>query len=858
MPSTLHNHNLDTVLTESAAPIALPSVASVQSDTLILPDFQVGYRFIEALTGSRSTQVTFQTFDDNKERRDQLKRTDQPDPLTKILHGHLDAFRSELSALHMQGAGIFITINETDLQGRKARNITGLRAVFVDDDEGRIEDPTKLALPPSIIVRSKRGYHIYWLLHPGEAIDRFPEVQKALSYNLDTDSQVSDVARTMRLPGTFHLKSLQDPFLVELVAVNSDRKYSLDEVLWFYPPAPKAAKVAAVTCAPVLKVSPSEAVRTFRNWAACKPIADGERHDHLKAIVAEGRARVDRGYFSDDDGLAVVVEYCERSGIKGGPMEGRNLWEHSRGKGFTPNLPASGASNQSQVEAAPSTIHAGKTTTHEAGWEEPVCLDQPTLPALPEVLGPAWFGDMVTQVAAATETPTELPLMVGLAVLATCCQKRFEVMPEPGYTEPLCIWTVVALEPGNRKSAVMTAMTAPLLAWEHSQAMMMKEVIQQKESERKTIEARVKGLRDKAARASGADFQTLKQEIADVETSLPETPTLPRLCTQDVTPERLGALMAENGERQAIISDEGGIFDIIAGRYSGGIPNLDVFLQGHSGTRICVDRGSRAAVWMNSPTLTMGLSPQPDVLRGLADHPGFRGRGLLARFLFAIPTSKVGYRELRSQPVSPMVEAAYAVCVKALLETPPAKNEQEADVPHILRFDDGARAAWKEFAHTVERGMRDGGRFEFIKDWAGKLAGQTARIAGLLHCATHAHDEPWNRPINKDTMTQALQVAAVLVEHAFVVFDLMGADPAVDAARHVLRWINRRQKAHFTARDCYEALKGRFRRRETLDPAFEVLAERHYIREHAPEGTKKRGRPSLVFQVNPVVVEGWK
>ena len=59
--------------------------------------------------------------------------------------------------------------------------------------------------------------------------------------------------------------------------------------------------------------------------------------------------------------------------------------------------------------------------------------------------------------------------------------------------------------------------------------------------------------------------------------------------------------MAANNERMSILSDESGIFDILAGRYSNGVPNLDLFLQGHAGSPVKVNRGSRPPIAMESP-----------------------------------------------------------------------------------------------------------------------------------------------------------------------------------------------------------------------------------------------------------------
>ena len=76
---------------------------------------------------------------------------------------------------------------------------------------------------------------------------------------------------------------------------------------------------------------------------------------------------------------------------------------------------------------------------------------------------------------------------------------------------------------------------------------------------------------------------------------------------------------------------------MLSGRYSGGIPNLDLMLKSHSGDSERVDRGSRPAIYLRQPLLTMGLSPQPSVLNGLVGKPGFRGRGLLGRFCTYCP-----------------------------------------------------------------------------------------------------------------------------------------------------------------------------------------------------------------------------
>ncbi|MFH8753965.1 DUF3987 domain-containing protein [Streptomyces rimosus] len=60
----------------------------------------------------------------------------------------------------------------------------------------------------------------------------------------------------------------------------------------------------------------------------------------------------------------------------------------------------------------------------------------------------------------------------------------------------------------------------------------------------------------------------------------------------DDAPKVSATLLAEQGGRLAVMSAEGGIFDIIADRHSG-TANMKVFLKGHAGDRLRVDRRIR-------------------------------------------------------------------------------------------------------------------------------------------------------------------------------------------------------------------------------------------------------------------------
>jgi len=484
-------------------------------------------------------------------------------------------------------------------------------------------------------------------------------------------------------------------------------------------------------------------------------------------------------------------------------------------------------------------------------WETPVLLDDFSLPDMEPV--PGIIGKFSQAVSVATETPLELAVGMALATVATACQGKAIVQVKRGYSEPLNVWINAVLESGNRKSAVNNETTRPFHTWESQHYLSMEADVKEAESKRKNQESRLKSLRARYGKAKCDELDEIEEEIRELEAALVEVPVLPKVWVQDITPEHLGTMMAIHHEKMAIISAEGGIFDIISGRYSNGIPNLDLFLQSHSGDPVRVDRGSREAIYLEHPALTMGLSPQPEVLRSIAGSPGFRGRGLLARFLYLLPKSKLGHRTLETEPVPQHTKEAYEFVIHALLSLEPSLDERGKPVPHIISLTYAAYEEWLEFSRVVERDLREGGRFENITDWAGKLPGAAARIAGLLHCVEYP-SQPWSTQISLETMQQALGLAAVFASHALKVFDLMGADKSLKGARKVWRWIKRGRLQSFKKNECYNALKGSFPRVADIEPPLDILEERNYI-----SGSKEKtgGRPSITYTVNPYFTERW-
>ncbi len=177
---------------------------------MLKPNPNITQQFLQAMALSKDERITFQTFDDSEEKRSSLAR---------IIHGTFYHCAQRLISLNKRGAGVFWTVNRTDLRGRKAQNIVAVRALFVDLDGAPLEPVQNCAEPPDVIVESSPGrYHCYWLVSDCPLED-FGPVQKGLIKKFNADPACFDLPRVMRLPGFVHQK--KEPFRSVCIHVTS-------------------------------------------------------------------------------------------------------------------------------------------------------------------------------------------------------------------------------------------------------------------------------------------------------------------------------------------------------------------------------------------------------------------------------------------------------------------------------------------------------------------------------------------------------------------------------------------------------------------------------------------------------------
>jgi hypothetical protein len=516
----------------------------------------------------------------------------------------------------------------------------------------------------------------------------------------------------------------------------------------------------------------------------------------------------------------------------------------------------------SRTSAAPD---GAETATLEE-WEPPLPLDAHDVPAFPTDVLPPTLREFVRRVATARQVPADLPGTLVLAALAAAAQRTVTAVVHDGWTEPVSLYTVCVLPSGERKTPVFTDVTAPLAAWEHRRAQALEATIAAAATRKTILEQQLRHAEARAAKArpGTAEAQAALAEAEALACELSElaVPARPRLLVDDVTPEALGKLLAEHGGRLAVFADEGDLFDLMRGRYGNG-PNFGVYLRAHVGSAIRVDRVGRPPVQVPRPALTVGITVQPAVLRGLQHDPHLRGRGLLARFLYAWPPSLVGRRQPDAPPMPAGVRARYHAVLMLLLDRLTAWTEAEAadGAPVCLRLADDAYRLLVRFQAELEPRIGPDGDLTPMADWVNKLPGTTARLAALLHLADWAEagagGHPADRPVDGATMARAITLGRYFLGHARYAFTAMGADPHVEAAAYLWRRIVADGGTSYRRRDLLR-LAQRFASVVEIEAPARILVRHGYLREAPTEPPPSTGgRPSGPrYLVNPLARPG--
>ena len=523
--------------------------------------------------------------------------------------------------------------------------------------------------------------------------------------------------------------------------------------------------------------------------------------------------------------------------------------DKAKKSGKTGKTRKSGASGKSARKKAATTGSESEKCMTEAEppkeWTTPVPFATRTLPELDCAKLPPVLGDFCRGISRELQVPEETVLASALAVIATCAQSTYSVeLYGTSAVQPTNLFIMSPMQQVRRKRATLKACLAPVREWEEAQAREVGPEITKENIQKMIAKRAIRKLSREAVDAQVARkedvLQELVRQICALQTSLYEGAVVPRLVTDTLA--GLEDAMHEQHDTFTLASASDNCLDILTAASSRSAKSL--VAKAWDADRHDVNRKDRAySMW---PRLSMALAPQPDALADPKKVKILQSRGLATRFIYFMPIERTFGEETRAP--KEIVEAFFRRVLRIL---PASWNKPEE--ARTLTLSRNADLLWRDYQKRADRICQ--GLAAPMQEWTTIFASDVVgRIAALFHLVSC--DNPrTNLVISADEMAQALSLGDLLFEHAKAAFGLMLQDNPEDSARKVLDAVSSSGWSVFSARECFQSLKGQgcFRTMKPLNTALEALIEHGYIRTISVPG--KSGRPMVRYELNPAVVQ---
>lgn len=523
--------------------------------------------------------------------------------------------------------------------------------------------------------------------------------------------------------------------------------------------------------------------------------------------------------------------------------------DKAKKSGKTGKTRKSGASGKSARKKAATTGSESEKGMTEAEppkeWTTPVPFATRTLPELDCAKLPPVLGDFCRGISCELQVPEETVLASALAVIATCAQSTYSVeLYGTSAVQPTNLFIMSPMQQVRRKRATLKACLAPVREWEEAQAREVGPEITKENIQKMIAKRAIRKLSREAVDAQVARkeevLQDLVTQICALQTSLYEGAVVPRLVTDTLA--GLEDAMHEQHDTFTLASASDNSLDILSAASSRSAKSL--VAKAWDADRHDVNRKDRAySMW---PRLSMALAPQPDALADPKKVKILQSRGLATRFIYFMPIERTFGEETRAP--KEVVEAFFRRVLRIL---PASWNKPEE--ARTLTLSRNADLLWRDYQKRADRLCQ--GLAAPMQEWTTIFASDVVgRIAALFHLVSC--DNPrTNLVISADEMAQALSLGDILFEHAKAAFALMLQDNPEDSARKVLDAVSSSGWSVFSARECFQSLKGQgcFRTMKPLNTALEALIEHGYIRTISVPG--KSGRPMVRYELNPAVVQ---
>jgi len=506
------------------------------------------------------------------------------------------------------------------------------------------------------------------------------------------------------------------------------------------------------------------------------------------------------------------------------------------------------APSEADANANESWAAAPAPAGHSNEWPEPLPLEGelPQVMAFDERLLPESLRPLVCDVADRMQVPLDFPAAVMLLTLAGTVGRRARIQPKAVDSSWIVVpnmWGGIVAPPGQLKSPVITAMTAPLRAIErewrgdfanaeasHGQAL----------EEHKLAFAAWKELYKRSKKKGGVD--PTRPDPA------PASPTMRRLIVNDATGEALHEIMGKN---------PGGIF-VVRDELTGWLSQLE--RAGREGERAfalsawngdtehTIDRIGRGHIYVPHCCMSLLGGIQPSRLRvyladALADGPS--NDGLMQRLQVTVWPDTFTGRYVDRAPDPRFSDKASDVFARLA--------EMDPDTAPVFRFEPKAQSLFEEWYQANDAKAKDPATHPAMSAHLAKYRSLMPSIALLFELVDG--DSPGE--VSLQHAVQAAHWCDYLESHAGRIYSCI-TSPHMRAARELGAKIKAREIGKEGAILVREVYRKGWLGLDTPDMAklaLETLADMEWVRKADAETAPAGGRPAGRYLVNPQVWE---
>jgi hypothetical protein len=845
---------------------------------ILLPHFEEAEAFLNALYG-KDAQFTFQTLDDvevwSDEKQKHIKR--QNKDLVRIYHGTFNEHKKTLAAINKRGGGVFVTINETDLKGKKKENIVKIRAVWIDLDGASLQPILDLPedLQPHIIIESSPNrWHAYWLVNNCE-LEQFTQLQQDLAAKFNGDKAVNDLPRVMRLAGFSHNKAesfitrihtMQDnlyPYSVNklIVGLGLNNNVSHRDIF------PNNTFNTIDDDDFTIGLPPTEEtiadLKSALEYLSCEDYHDWIRQAmHLKTLGNEG--------------LELWLAWSSNS-AKFERAEALSKWHslqaHRTGyKAIFNEAKANGWINPLSSHSTPPDLPDPLPITSKFAPVMPFSAD-----LLPTPLQEFVFDEADRMPAPVSFVAVSVLVALGSVIGASCGIKPKQkddwlIVPN--------LWGGIVAPPTSKKSPAIDSGMKPL-------DFLIKKARESYDSDSKNYEkdkmiyeSKLDGLESDLKSASKTSSKPkpnkTPEELADLickeRENKPTPPRLRRYKTNDCTVPKLGELECANPNGILVLRDE--LIGLLAGLDKEGKEEDRAFyLEGFNGTgSYDTDRIMRGSLFIKNHCLSVFGGIQPDKLIAYLEqaYSGLGNDGLLQRFQMLVYPDPIEWQYRDRYPNREAANVVFGIFQK-LSETDflqfGADPIDKYNSRPYFRFSLDAQAFYVDWTHKLNTQTIPNEENTVIQQHLGKyerLLPALALIFHLIDCASIGQANGLG--VSLEAIQKAARWCEYLETHARRVYGLidgMGMRPAIALSQKIETLIKRTAKTDetpenwlkdgFTLRDVRRKQWQHLKDDVAIEKALTVLTDNYWIYSIDTHNSKNGGRPTTRYFISKKV-----